>query len=110
MLLGRLIGLVFLIVAAITFLRDAIDWYDSGMLHTLSGNQLWLAFGPESYQNTQDWTMANIPFLWDPVATVILWLPAFVPAGVLGLLFLLASRKRKKKTRRPGSNLRQVYG
>ena len=31
-------------------------------------------------------------------------------AGILGALFVLASRKRNKKTRKPGSNLRQVYG
>jgi hypothetical protein len=110
MIVGRLIGFLLLIIAAITFLRDALDWYDSGILETLSGDQLWLSLSPESYQSVQDWAGDNLSIMWSPVATSILWLPAFVSAGVLGVLFLLASRKRKKKTRRPGRNLRQVYG
>ncbi len=110
MIVGRLIGFLLLVIAAIAFIRDALDWYDSGALELLSGDQLWLSLSPESYQSVQDWTGNNLPFLWDPIATTILWLPAFVSAGVLGALFLLATRKRKKKNRRPGSNLRQVYG
>jgi hypothetical protein len=110
MIVGRLIGFLLLIIAAITFLRDAIDWYDSGILETLSGDQLWLSLSPEGYQSVQDWAGANLSILWDPVATSILWLPTFVSAGVLGALLVVVSRKRKKKSRRPGSNLRQVYG
>jgi hypothetical protein len=110
MIVGRLLGFLLLIVAAIAFLRDAIDWYDSGILETLSGDQLWLSLSPESFQSVQDWASTNLSILWDPIATTILWLPAFVSAGVLGALFFLASRKKKKKNRRPGSNLRQVYG
>jgi len=108
--IGKLLGFLLLIVAAITFLRDALDWYDSGYLQTLSGDQLWLSLAPESYQSVQDWASENLSIVWDPVATTILAAPAFVSSGVLGILFLLVSRKRKKKTRRPGSNLRQVYG
>ncbi|MGH6979926.1 MAG: hypothetical protein ACREFC_01850 [Stellaceae bacterium] len=107
---GKLLGFLLLIVAAITFLRDALDWYDSGLLETLSGDQLWLSLAPESYQSVQDWATDNLSIAWDPVATTILAAPAFVSSGVLGVLILLASRKNNKKTRRPGSNLRQVYG
>jgi hypothetical protein len=110
MLLGRLIGFVLLIIAAIAFVRDALDFYDSGILELLSGDQLWLSFAPESFQSVQDWGSNNLSVVWDPVATTILAAPAFVSAGILGALFFLGSRKRKKKPRRPGSNLRQVYG
>jgi hypothetical protein len=110
MYVGKLIGLVLLIITAITFLRDALDWYDSGVLETLSGDQLWLSLAPDSYQSVQDWAGFNLSVLWDPVATTILAAPAFVSSGVLGVLLLFVSRKRKKKNRRPGSNLRQVYG
>ena len=44
---GKLLGFLLLIVAAITFLRDALDWYDSGYLQTLSGDQLWLSLAPD---------------------------------------------------------------
>jgi hypothetical protein len=108
MYFGRLIGYILLMITAITLLRDVIDWYDSGVLETLSGDQLWLSLAPDNYQSVQDWAGFNLSVLWDPVATTILAAPAFVSSGVIGALFLIASRK--KKTRRPGSNLRQVYG
>ncbi|HXE15724.1 MAG TPA: hypothetical protein VN632_00735 [Stellaceae bacterium] len=108
--IGKILGFLLLIVAAITFLRDALDWYDSGILQTLSGDQLWLSLAPDSYQAVQDWAVENLSVVWDPGATTILAAPAFVSSGVLGILVLLASRKKKKNTRRPGSNLRQIYG
>jgi hypothetical protein len=110
MIVGRLLAFLLLIIAAVTFIRDALDWYDSGILETLSGDQLWLSLAPDAYQAAQDWASDNLSFAWDPIATTVLALPAFVSSGVLGALLFLGFRKRKKKTRRPGSNLRQIYG
>ena len=103
MIVGKLIGFLLLIVAAIAFVRDALDWYDSGLLETLSGDQLWLSLAPDAYQSVQYWIIDNLSYAWDPVATTILAVPAFISAGILGVLFLLASRKKRKRRAAPAA-------
>ena len=96
------IGFLLLIVAAIALVRDALDWYDSGHARTLLGRPTLVQ--PVSRQISSRCRTGRptiFPVAWDPVATTILAAAAFVLAGVLGVLFLLASRKRKKKRRRP---------
>jgi hypothetical protein len=84
-------------MAVIAFLRDALDWYDSGRLALLSGAQFWLALGPNSYYGTESFLTENIPTLWDPILVFLLNLPAFIVAAVLGLLFWFASRRPRAK-------------
>ncbi|HEX4111694.1 MAG TPA: hypothetical protein VH020_04090 [Stellaceae bacterium] len=102
MIVGRIIGCLFLVVAAIAFLRDGLNFYDTGHIALLSSDQLWSSLGPTSYESTKLYGDTSLPILWDPIITTILALPTFVVAGVLGLLFLLASRKpRPRRRRRP---------
>jgi uncharacterized protein (DUF2062 family) len=107
MLAGRILGCLFLVVAAVALLRDAMDFADTGRIALLSSDQLWSTFGPTSFESTQNWGEVSLPILWDPVITTILSLPTFLVAAVLGVLFLLVSRKprpRRRRRSRPAHN------
>jgi hypothetical protein len=112
MIVARIIAFFFLIIAAIALGRDVIAVIDSGTLQFLTGTQVWYLIGPDGYQAAQRWGSANLSFLWSPVITTILALPAFVSTGVVGFVIFMLSRPRKR-TRGgggPRSNLHQVYG
>jgi hypothetical protein len=104
MLVGRIIGCLFLIVAAIALLRDGLNFYDTRRIVLLSSDQLWETLGPSSFEATKLWGDTSAPILWDPVITTILALPTFIVAAVIGVLILLGSRKqRPRRRRRPRS-------
>jgi hypothetical protein len=108
MIIFRVIGLLLSLIAAIAFLRDLLNWYDSGVLALLSGDQLWLSLNPAGYQSVQDWTSDHFPALSQPVVTIVLVLPVFFSAGVLGI-FLLVVARRRPKNRRSGRIWRGAY-
>jgi hypothetical protein len=101
MIIGRLLGFLFLIIAAIAFLRDALAWYDSGRLMVLSGEQLWFNLAPASLDAAQTWLRDNILVLWDPVMATLLRAPAFVLPGVIGAVLVFLSRPRARRRPRP---------
>jgi hypothetical protein len=108
MIIVRVIGWLLLLFAAIALLRDLLNWYDSGALSLLSGDQLWLSQSPAGYQSAQNWVGDHLPALLRPVLTTILALPVFVAAGVLAAFLLVVSRGRHRN-RRSGRNWRGVY-
>jgi hypothetical protein len=108
MIILRAIGSLLLLIAVIAFLRDLINWYDSGVLALLSGDQLWLSLSPGGYQSAQHWAGDHLPALAQPVLTTILALPVFFSAGVLGG-FLRVVARRKRNNRRSGRNWRGAY-
>jgi hypothetical protein len=104
----RAIGFFLLLIAAIAFLRDLLNGYDSGALALLSGDQLWLSLSPAGYQSAQNWVGDNLPALALPVVTTVLALPVFLAAGVLGTFLLVASRGGRHG--RSGRGWRGVHG
>jgi hypothetical protein len=109
MIIARAIAFVLLLIAAIAFLRDLLNWYDSGALALLSGDQLWLSLSPAGYQSAQNWAGDHLPLFSKPIMATILALPVFLSAGVLGALLLVVSRS-KHQHRRSSRNWRGVYG
>ena len=101
MIVGRIIGGLFLIVAAIALLRDALDFYDTRQIALLSSDQLWYSFAPSSFESSRLWGETSLPILWDPIITTLLSAPTFLAAAVIGILFLLGSRKPRRRRRRP---------
>ena len=108
MIIVRTIGLLLLAFAAIALLRDLLNWYDSGSLGLLTGDQLWLSLSPGGYQSARDWAGHELPVPLRPVVPTILALPVFFSAGVLGALLVAAARGRRKD-RRSGRNWRGAY-
>ncbi len=108
MIIARAIGLLLLLIATVAFVRDLLNWYDSGALALLSGDQLWLSLSPAGYQSAQNWADDHLPLFSKPVMATILALPVFLSAGVLGVFLLVVSRS-KHKSRRSGRNWRGAY-
>jgi len=99
-MIGRLIGYLFLIVAAIALIRDGLNFYDTGQFALMSGDQIWFGLNPDGFEAAQIWGAKTLSYLWDPVVTTILALPAFVVAAAIGILMVLGSRKRQPRRRR----------
>jgi hypothetical protein len=99
-MIGRLIGYLFVIVAVIVLLRDGLNWYDTGHFALMSCDQIWFGLNPDGFEAAQIWGTNTLSFLWDPIITTILAAPAFVVAAVIGILMVLASRKRQPRRRR----------
>jgi hypothetical protein len=81
MIVGRFIGRLLLIAAAIVLLRDLFAWYDSGIVAPLSLAEL--AVDPARYPA--------------PVASGVMAFPAIVVFLVLGLVFVFAFRARSRR-------------
>jgi len=83
MIVGRFIGRLLLIAAAIVLLRDLFAWYDSGIVAPLSLAELAVDLDPARYPA--------------PVATGVMAFPAIVVFLVLGLVFVFAFRARPRR-------------
>jgi hypothetical protein len=101
-LLGRILGWLFVLAAAVVFLRDTISWFDTGHLEPLVVGKLWFDLHPTSLQLAQPAIQRHIaPWLWDPViVTLLLWWAAPVIA-VPGIFLLWASRAANRRRHRP---------
>lgn len=96
MLVGRVIGWIFVVAAIAILVRDIIAWIDTGALAVAATGELWFTLHSGSLNLLQAITQRYIfPALWDPIfVTVLLW-PAFVVVGVPGLILSYAFRRRR---------------
>jgi hypothetical protein len=85
MIVGRFIGRLLLIAAAIVLLRDLFAWYDSGIVAPISVAELAVDLDPALYPTA--------------AATSILTVPAVLVFLVLGLLFVFVFRARGRGRR-----------
>ena len=87
----RFISLMFLVLAVITGVVDAIQTVAADTLQLTVLGEAWYSFSPESLNATQAATQRYVhPLLWDPV---IQWVLVFL---VLSLIFYLLGYKRPK--------------
>jgi hypothetical protein len=96
MVIGRFVGYLLLILAAIVGLRDLLAWFDTGILVLLSGNQLWFTLSPANYDSVTDAMRRAMPMLWDPLSAV-LSAPAVAVSLILGLLLIWVFRRRRRR-------------
>jgi len=95
MFIGRFIGTLLLIAAAIVLLRDALAWHDSGLLAFISGQELWGDLSPDSLTRFQ---RALPAYMTDPVSVILGW-PACLIFGLPGLLLFWVFRRRRRRWR-----------
>lgn len=98
MLLLRIIGVWLMLLAVVALVYDGtrILANNGDMVFTSLGEH-WFALHPASLNTAQAGIERHVaPFLWDPVITTILLLPAWVVVGGLGALFYLLGYRRKK--------------
>lgn len=93
----RFISLMFLVLAVITGVVDAIQTVAADTLQLTVLGEAWYSFSPESLNATQAATQRYVhPLLWDPVIQWVLVQPAVAVFLVLSLIFYLLGYKRPK--------------
>jgi len=102
MIVGRVIGWIFIAAAIAILARDIIAWIDTGALVFAATGELWFTLHSGSLNLLQAITQRYIfPALWDPIfVTVLLW-PAFLVIGVPGLILSYAYRRRPRLRAKP---------
>jgi hypothetical protein len=98
MVVGRLIGWIFLLSGGAVLVRDLLVWVDTKHWAPIALGQLWYQLNRSGLNLMQAVVQRYIhPFLWDPIiVTVLLWW-AFAVLMVLGALLLVAFRRRNAR-------------
>ena len=100
MVIGRVIGWLLLLAAAVVFMRDLIGWYDTGVFAPTAAGQLWFDIDRSSLNLVQAVIQRYISaWLWQPVIATILLGWAVLVIGGPGLLLVWACRRRNRRRR-----------
>lgn len=99
MIIGRVIGWIFLIAAIAVLVRDVTAWISTGDFVLIAAGELWFSLDNGSLNLVQAVTQRYVlPSLWDPVIVTILLWPAILVLGVPGLILSWLFRRRPRKT------------
>lgn len=91
-------GLWICALALLALVLDGVRSIAANTLVVKSLGEVWYMLDVASLNLTQAVIQRNVhPLLWDPVLQWILTLPAWLVAGILGLLLLYLGRKRRPK-------------
>jgi hypothetical protein len=104
MVIGRILGWLLVLAAAMVLLRDLLSWYDTGVFHAIALGELWFDIHPTSLELAQPAIQRHLaPWLWDPVIVAILrwWAaPVLAVPGVLLLWVSGGSTNGRRRRRR----------
>lgn len=99
MVLGRLIGWLFLAAAFMSLGWDAVASLDADRIRVNALGEQWYMLDRASLVATQGAIEGSMPGLWDPVLTTLLRWPGWIVFALIGVLLLLLFRRRKRKDR-----------
>ncbi len=95
--LSRFVGLWLMAGALVAFVVDGAKTIAAGEVVTTSLQEMWIALSPASLVVAEVAIVDNVsPVLWNSVIMPILNAPGFIDFGVLGILLLLAGRKKRE--------------
>jgi hypothetical protein len=95
MIVGRLLGWVFLILGYVVLGRDVIGWVDTHRFEPIVLGQLWYDLDRGSLNLAQAIIQRYIaPALWDPVITTVLLCWAWPVFAGIGLILIVLMRHR----------------
>lgn len=95
MRLLRILGWLLLAGAIVAFGGDIVRSVRAGVIDTQPIGAMWYALSPGGLIRVQAWVQAYIhPAVWNRGIFPLLTMPAWVPAGFLGVVFLLITRQR----------------
>jgi hypothetical protein len=98
MIVGRVIGWIFVLAGGAVLVRDLLVWIDTKHWAPIALGQLWYQLNRSSLNLVQAVVQRYIhPFLWDPIILSILLCWAFVVLMVLGALLLVVFRRRTRQ-------------
>lgn len=98
MALLRLIGWVLLFGALVALGGDILRSIRAGVIDTQPIGAMWYAVSAGSLMRAQAWVSAFIdPAVWSRGIFPLLTMPAWLPAGFFGIVFLLVTRRRARR-------------
>lgn len=97
MALLRLIGWLLLLAALIALGGDILRSLRAGVIDTQPMGAMWYGLSPGSFTRAEAWVTAYIDrAAWDAIFR-LLTMPAWLPAGFFGVVFLLVTRRRARR-------------
>ena len=101
MIVGRILGLLFIAAAVVAVGWDLVGWINTGAYQGMALGSLWYTIDVGSLNFSQAVIQRYVhPAVWDPaIATVLLW-PAWAVFAGLGLILVVAFRRRQGRRRR----------
>ena len=98
MIVGRIIALLFLGVAAVALAADLVSWVWERRFAATALGQRWFDIHSDSLGLAQAVIQRYVwPFLWDPIITTILRWPAWAVFAVPGLVLWILFRRRRRR-------------
>ena len=99
-MIGRFLAWLFIALGLGVFGYDLWVFLDSGAVRLTALGQLWYWLHPASLNLVQAVVERYIhPFLWDPIIINVLLAPAALVFLIIGILFALIFRRRKRRRR-----------
>ena len=90
----RILGWLLLACAVVALVPDILRSARAGTIDTQPIGAMWFALSPGSLIRVQAWVQAFIdPAVWNRGIFPLLTMPAWVPTGFLGVVFLLITRR-----------------
>jgi hypothetical protein len=101
LIIGRIIGWIFLAAGFMVLGHDCLQFLNSGEWNSILLGELWYKFDAQGLNFTQAIIQRYVSeYLWDPILlTVLLW-PAWLDFLVPGILITVLFRKRRKASTR----------
>ena len=94
----RALGWLLLAGAVVALIPDVLRSARAGTIDTQPIGAMWYALSPMSLIRAQAWVQAYIdPAVWSRGVFPLLTMPAWVPAGFLGVVFLLVTRRGARR-------------
>ena len=91
----RFLGWLLIVVAVVALVPDILRSVRAGAIDTQPIGAMWYVLSPGSLIRAQAWVQAFIdPAVWNRGIFPLLTMPAWVPTGFLGVVFLLVTRRR----------------
>ncbi len=101
MLIGRAIGYLLILAAAIVLVAEAIDFATHGDWTIISAGEVWYRIHRASLNGAQAGIQRYVaPWLWDPVIATLLRGPAWAFVGLPGLALVLLCRSSRERRSR----------
>jgi len=92
----RFFGLLLLALAFIFLVYDGTKSIADHALYISTVDQVWTAIHESSRSKLQPLLQGWPPWLWDPVAVQVLAAPAALALAIVGALFVLIGRKKRR--------------
>ena len=93
----RVLGWLLLAGAVAALIPDILRSIRAGVVDTQPIGALWYAAAPGSFTHTEAWVTAYLDrAVWDGIFR-LLTMPAWLPTGFLGIVFLLVTQRRARR-------------